>query len=269
MLLSTSTLGCPQWPLATVVARAEEYGYDAIDFRGLAGQMEIYKLPEFTTDAARTKEMLAKAGIEISGFSTSITLVAGGNRTAEGNLTELHAYCHLCEQFGVTAIRVFEGGADLTADASVAPAAASMREMAKMASDHGAQVLLETHAPHLGAEHCRRIMEEADMPGAGILWDLFNPWSGIGEEPETTWKALGRWIHNTHWKDAAPDASKREGHQYCLFGEGDFPVAKFLEVLRAGDYTGPFTLEWEKQWHPDIAEPELAFPAFVKKMRAL
>ena len=79
---------------------------------------------------------------------------------------------------------------------------------------------------------------------------------------------LGRWIHNTHWKDAAPDASKKEGHTYCPFGQGAFPIAKVLGILRKGGYTGPLTLEWEKQWHPDIAEPEEAFPAFAKRMRA-
>ena len=39
-------------------------------------------------------------------------------------------------------------------------------------------------------------------------------------------------------------------------------------ALRNG-YDGWLTLEWEKRWHPDIEEPEVGFPHFVKSIGEL
>ena len=35
-------------------------------------------------------------------------------------------------------------------------------------------------------------------------------------------------------------------------------------ALAAGGYKGYYGFEWEKQWHPDIAEPEVAFPQYAE-----
>jgi hypothetical protein len=40
-----------------------------------------------------------------------------------------------------------------------------------------------------------------------------------------------------------------------------------LALLIEGGYEGYATLEWEKRWHPDLPEPEEAFPRYVRKMR--
>jgi hypothetical protein len=38
-------------------------------------------------------------------------------------------------------------------------------------------------------------------------------------------------------------------------------------VLAKGGYRGYYCLEWEKRWHPEIEEPEIAFPHYAKVMR--
>jgi hypothetical protein len=40
-----------------------------------------------------------------------------------------------------------------------------------------------------------------------------------------------------------------------------------LDMLIAGGYGGYAILEWEKRWIPTLAEPEIAFPQYVTKMR--
>jgi len=32
-------------------------------------------------------------------------------------------------------------------------------------------------------------------------------------------------------------------------------------------YTGYLSLEWEKRWHPEIPDPEIAFPQYMERMR--
>ena len=38
-------------------------------------------------------------------------------------------------------------------------------------------------------------------------------------------------------------------------------------MLAGGGVQGLLRLEWEKGWHPEIEEPEVAFPHFAKVMR--
>jgi hypothetical protein len=38
-------------------------------------------------------------------------------------------------------------------------------------------------------------------------------------------------------------------------------------LLAAGGYQRWLSVEWEKHWHPEIEEPEIALPAHVKLLR--
>jgi len=52
-------------------------------------------------------------------------------------------------------------------------------------------------------------------------------------------------------------------------GDGQVPHQAIDQVLKNGNYHGYLSLEWEKRWHPEIAEPEVAFPQFVEYMKSL
>ena len=51
----------------------------------------------------------------------------------------------------------------------------------------------------------------------------------------------------------------------CSF-TGAVPVKEQVKVLGAGGYKGFYCFEWEKKWHPEIEEPEVAFPHYAKVM---
>ena len=55
MKLGFTTLGCPAWPYATVVAKAREYGFDGFEIRGLMGEMDLLKVPELQPGGARRR----------------------------------------------------------------------------------------------------------------------------------------------------------------------------------------------------------------------
>src|SRR5205814_4466548 len=112
------------------------------------------------------------------------------------------------------------------------------------------------------------VMERVASPHIGILWDTHHPWRFHGEPPQQTVAALGRWIRHTHWKDSVRSDDAR-GYRYVLFGEGEVPVVDCIRALRSINYDGWMSFEWEKKWHPSIEEPEVAFPAFIRTMRAL
>lgn len=44
-------------------------------------------------------------------------------------------------------------------------------------------------------------------------------------------------------------------------------VRETVRVLAAAGYRGYYNFEWEKAWHPEIEEPEVAIPHFAKVIR--
>lgn len=265
MLLSFTTLGCPDWNLETVVDRAASYGFDAVDFRGLAGEMEIWKLPDFSTDAADNANRIADAGIAVSCFSSSVQL-ANPDR-ADANRSEIAAYGKLCETFGTKHIRAFGGGiGDTDRAVAVERTAAHLTELAAIAADHGARILIETHDAWTACADVAAVMSRVGDVAAGVLWDVHHPYRTMGEQPEDTLAALSQWIENTHWKDSA---GTTDDFTYCAMGEGDLPLPHIAKLLREHGYDGYATFEWEKKWHPSLAEPEVAFPQYVDYMRGL
>ena len=64
MKLSFSTLGCPNWDLDTIINQTAEIGFDGIELRGILKELDIARLPEFSTRAKETVAKLEDAGID-------------------------------------------------------------------------------------------------------------------------------------------------------------------------------------------------------------
>jgi fatty-acyl-CoA synthase len=52
-------------------------------------------------------------------------------------------------------------------------------------------------------------------------------------------------------------------------GEGEVPVREQLKVLEQYGYNGYVSVEWEKKWHPEIAEPEIALPQHIAWLKSV
>lgn len=265
MKLAFTTLGCPSWDLHTIVSNAREMGFQAIDFRGYLGEMEIYRLPEFGAEKETTAKRIADSGLELNCFSSGVGLMPTKWKNAEASMAELKAYAELCPVFNTTQIRVFgQSIGERNWEKAIEEAAETLTAMARIANDHGARVLLETHDAWVKSDHIRALMEQTDASNVGVLWDIHHPWRCENESAEETWAALNKWIENTHWKDA-----KLPDHALCLMGDGDLPLSDFYKVIHGGGYDGYYTLEWEKKHHPEMDDPEIAFPRYVEAMRKL
>ena len=94
-----------------------------------------------------------------------------------------------------------------------------------------------------------------------------------GETPEQTFEAIGDRVGYTHIKDAIFDPTHEQamedGWRYVFPGEGQLPLAESIRLLKAHGYDGWLQFEHEKRWHPNLPEPEVAFPAFVRWVRNL
>ena len=59
----------------------------------------------------------------------------------------------------------------------------------------------------------------------------------------------------------------KDGHPHQHPHEGDIPVETILHYLKEQGYDGYLSFEWEKKWHPELPDPEVAFPAYIEYIR--
>ena len=52
-----------------------------------------------------------------------------------------------------------------------------------------------------------------------------------------------------------------------LAGRGAVSFAEAIDTLHGLSYEGYISFEWEKYWHPEIEEPEVAFEDFATAMK--
>jgi len=266
MKLSFTTLGCPGWNIDTIIARTREYGYNGIDFRGYMGDNDIWKFPEFSENIDTTRTSIAEGGLEVPCLSTSIRLLFQEEDEA-GHLNELDEYCRIASVFETPYIRVFGGHlekAGLTDREEAAGRCASFLDrIALKSSEYGVTVLVETHDDWIAGQDILMIFEQTTQPNTGILWDIHHPFRMNGEAPQDTWNMIGRWVKYVHVKDSA---ETDDGYELCLPGKGSIPIRESVDILAESGYNGYLAFEWEKKWHPEIEEPEEAFPAYTEYM---
>jgi sugar phosphate isomerase/epimerase len=270
MKLSFSTLGCPKWSFDQILARGREYGFDAVAFRGVLGELDLTKVPEFAvSERQRSRERLHAAGLEPSMVLTSTRLMQTGKDELEAGLRSAEAHIDIASDIGAPAIRVFGGPMEsgLSRAEAVRRAAERLRRLGDHAVGKNVMVLLETHDDFTDPALVRRIMEATAHSAVGVLWDIHHPFRMLEWPLEAAWRAVGPWVQACDLKDSVTDISARLGYRYVELGAGELPLDQALTLLRSVGYDGVLTFEWEKLWHPELAEPEQSFPAFVRLMR--
>lgn len=272
MKLAFSTLGCPDWDLKQVVAKAVEFGFQGFDLRSLNGTNELLSLPEFTSDLSASIDLVAESGLELTCFSSSVKAFAGGN-DLQKYVEELDGTLELCRAFGVKRIRIFGGEIGDTAhEDAIRIVVDNCRRYLDAAEREEVTLLFETHDAWTDTSVVKRVIETVDSRYLRVVWDVAHPFRHSGETPVESWKNIGPWVANTHWKDAypaEPTAEINRDFRLCLLGDGTLPLAEMHKVLLDGGYDGYFTLEWEKMWHPYLDDAETAFPHYVSYMKTL
>ena len=267
MKLSFTTLSCPNWSWEKVLDEAERIGYDGIEVRGIQGEMYLPKVEPFLrSNQEATKEDLKRRGLEICCFDTSCNLHDEAN--AERTMKEGKDTIDLASKMGVPYIRVFGNSVPDPAkrEETVQFIAGGLEELGRYAEDKSVMVLLETHGDFTAAADLLDILTKISSPAIGVLWDVHHPYKAAGEPMAKTYENLKEYIKHTHFKDSK---GEEPGAAICLVGEGDLPVTECVEILKKHKYDGYLSLEWEKKWHPEIEEPEVALPAYYEYMKKL
>ena len=264
--IAFSTLGCPAWTWKQILDAAASNGYMALELRGIAGEMDLPKVPELSgTRLAQTKKDLAALGIAVSDLGASSRMHEKDPATREKQFDEGRRFIDLAQAMGVSYVRLFgdkipEGEPKEEVMKRVVEGFQKMADYAKPA---GVTVLIESHGDFTKSPDLVEILTRVNSPQFQLLWDAHHSFVAGQEQPADSYRALAKWIRHTHLKDSRPEGQER---RYVLLGTGAVPVKEQVAVLAKNGYKGLYCFEWEKKWHPEIEEPEVAFPHYAKTM---
>ena len=163
-------------------------------------------------------------------------------------------------------LRVFGGKAEADKapapdDATKARVAAGLRELGLYGSTRNVTVIIESHDHFTSSATLADVLHAANSEHVGLLWDAHHTFATSNEDPEFTVKQLGQWIRHTHLKDSVGTGEDRK---YVLTGTGNVPIMRQIKALQSIGYKGFYCFEWEKVWHPDIADPSIDIPDFAR-----
>jgi sugar phosphate isomerase/epimerase len=268
MKIAFSTLACPAWTLERVLDAAVRLGFDGIELRFIEMDDHLWQRPEFSGAGLReTIRRLNDAGIAVSCVDTSCFFHHPEARLRQEAVGMGRAMIGLAAELGAPAIRVFgdrvQPGADRAATAQWI--VEGVHTLADYGRSSGVETWLETHGDFARTADTREILQRAGLDGTGAIWDPVNSFSEFGEDLAAGYAELGASLRHVHIKDAR--RKPEIPWEPVLMGEGDFPAAGLVHLLRQNDYQGFVSYEWEKRWHPEIPEPDVALPHFMHWMR--
>ncbi len=262
--IAFSTLGCPAWEWKAILDHAAEWGYAGIELRGIKGEMDLTKVPQFGEGQIKTSlKDLAALDLKITDLGASSRMHETDPKVRAAQLDEGRRFIDLAHRLNAPYVRVFGDqiapGEDKAA--VVRRVAEGLRELVRHAKGSGVQVIMESHGDFHNSPILKEVLNSA--PGAALLWDAHHTFVSGNETPAATVQALFPYIRHTHLKDSTGTG---EDLHYVLLGTGRVPVKETVRQLAAKGYKGYYCFEWEKAWHPEIEDPEVAFPHYAKTM---
>lgn len=269
MKLAASTLGCPDWSLVEVVHNLSAYGYDGVEIRGIAGEMALIKIPEFSqAKIEETRRRFDAAGLEVACISISSRFSSPDPEERQANIASAIDHIPIAKSLGSSLIRIFGGNIPqgIGRKECAAYVQESLKTLAEAAVKEGITFVLETHDSFILAQDVLEVIEPVRCSGLGVLWDVLHPFR-LGKPMKKTVRSLGPYIRHIHIKDAK--LHKEGKHTLTLLGQGDVPLQEAVSLLKEIGYDGWLSLEWEKRWHRELPEPEVAFPQAIEFMHHL
>ena len=265
MKISFSTLSCPKWSWTKVIDEASRMGYDGIEVRGIQDELYLPNLKPFMPENLdNTLKDLKERDLKICCLGTSC--IFHDDNRFDTSLKEGIATIDLAKDMGVPFIRVF--GDEIPdiekKDETVKQVAKGIEQLGRYAENKGVMVLQETHGDFSNSDYLLEVLEKTSSPAIGVIWDIANPFGGNKESIYDTYRKLSKYIKHTHIKDINVSG---KGIQIRIPGKGDIPIEDVVSLLKQKGYEGWLSFEWEKRWHPDIENPEIALPYYIKYIK--
>ena len=259
--IAFSTLAFPDATLAEATTLGRSWGYAGVELRLVDGQLIDSSLS--AAERVRVKQTIAATGLPIVSVDSSIIL------TNEEAGLELRRFLELANEWESPLIRVYGGPLAEepgTRRTQMEAAAGVLQEAIPLAERFGVAVAIETHDSFSSSAVVAELLAMVQSKWVGALWDTHHP-HRMGERPAEVYEHIGPRVLHVQVKDARRSAAHKGGWQLVPLSEGEVPVREIIRLLAAGGYGGYISVEWEKYWHPDIEEPQIALPQHLKVLQ--
>ena len=265
--IAFSTLACPGWEWNKVLDYAASHDFAAIELRGLEGNLDLPSHRVFAASRiTQTKNEIRAHDLRIACVSSSAHMdePTGPKRAAQ--ISDAKRFIDLAAALDAPYVRVF--GTDSSGEKSIAPdeelkerVALGLKELGDYAAGHNVTVIIESHDQFVTSPVLSEVLTRARSDHVALLWDAHHTFAEGKEDPEFTVSQLGKWIRHTHLKDSIVAGKDRK---YVLTGRGDVPIKRQITALQKVGFKGYFCFEWEKVWHPDLTDPEIAVADYAR-----
>ncbi|NLC42905.1 MAG: sugar phosphate isomerase/epimerase [Clostridiales bacterium] len=261
------TLGCPDWSFDEILEAAKSLGYQGIEIRGIDGQMRADKIVPFLP--GNQQDTIRKVNdykLDICTFGSSVKF--DNPLKLDEMLEEGRISIGICARMGIPFVRVFgekienEGNEQLVID-SIAD---GIETLCLYAQGTEVNVLLEVHGDFNRADRILKIANKITSPKFGVLWDIEHSDKVYGDNFKAFYEPIKNLVRHVHVKDHIRNSGE---FMLCSIGAGDIPTKEIFELLERNGYKGYYSLEWEKKWHSELADPEVEFPSYVAFMNSL
>jgi sugar phosphate isomerase/epimerase len=264
--LAFSTLGCPKWGIEQIAETAAALGYHGIELRALGGDIDLLRRSELQPGRIReTRRLLERYGVAVCCIDTACSFHASDRKTRLENLRVALDHARIAGALGAGLIRVFpnEVPEGATRRDTCERIAFGLHELARRLPPQ-IRVGLETHGAFATGNAAAELARSAGHPNVAIVWDVANTIAS-GEDLRRSAAAVASDLAHVHLRDARPVAGERFWLP-VLAGHGRIAFADVVAALREVGYDGYVCFEWEKYWHPEIEDPEIALADFASSM---
>src|SRR5689334_11948429 len=105
--ITFSTLACPNWSIETIIAKATEFGYDGIEWRG--GPQGHLQPTMSTARKVTLQKLLMDTGLIAAAVTAYTSFVSPLAKERQANLDELQQYADLAAELDAPYVRTFLG----------------------------------------------------------------------------------------------------------------------------------------------------------------
>ena len=252
----------------SVMAKAKEYGFDAIEFTDLTP-------PEGTTQAEYALQLRAEAdrlGLEISGYSIGADMLAGCNGDQDAEVARVKAQVDIAALLRVPVMRHDASSGKFLEPRQhrgfidvVDRIADGCRQITEYAETKGIRTTVENHGYFCqDSDRVELLVNTVAHPNFGLQVDMGN-FLCVDENPVTAVSRCAPYAFNAHAKDFLFKSGQEDqpegffqtrGGNYIrgtVVGHGIVPVKQCVAILKRAGYNGYLTLEFEGVERVDFA----------------
>jgi sugar phosphate isomerase/epimerase len=265
--LAFSTLGCPGWSLERIAEFAGQHGFAGVELR--THDDGIHFSPQATVDdAGRIERLFSSRGVRVFSLMAYTTFVSAKEEERAANRDRLLHILDLAQAAGAGFIRTFVGRLNqgTTREEALARAAEGLAPCCEKARRLKISLGIETHDDWCHPDNIRALQERVGG-GLGAVWDIANATHGSGRTVDEQYRGLRGTVLYCHIKDTVKGDDGKI--RYVPVGQGQIELRRAVELLREDGRDLFLSFEHEKKWHPELPEPEEAFPQYLRFMRGL